>query len=747
MAHSRKTRSMLAIVIALWASATSELAGADASPHRFALLVGCTKYDNNKTFRLVGPGNDVELFRTVLIGKLGYQPENIVTLSEKIGGRFRPTYANIAREFAALAARAKAGDEVIVLLGGHGSQQPEQNPPDRHYPKPNGRDQIFLPADIGVWDGSKEHKVAGAIADYELRQWTKAITKTGASLWLIVDACCSGSTLRGNEVARKVAPEDLGIPAAAMAAAEERARRRGGQRAAAPELLFELDDQSPNFVAIYAARPDEPTVERPMPVEADDPAGLDGSFNAKTHGLLTYTLCDILERSDAKLSYLELHNLTCDRYQQMGRTSGPRPITEGLARERMIRSPAGARATHDSQLKLAPDPSGEWKVNGGRLQGLTPGSVLTVWPPRDQKRADKPLGHVRVKETTTLEAAVEPCEYAGQPPPKGDQLAAGLPCELVYRDYRSMRLNVAVDRAVRPMNRTSESANDDQLASLHAQLKALGDKPDALFTLVAPNARPDWVVQSRGGKLLFLSADAAAVQGELPPTAPRFALSPRQPLESLVSAISHVFRARNLLALTAPAGPIHPPDRDDEGFATDPSIVDVEVEIRLLAGPNDRIGKPLKAFGNETVIPAGQWIAWQVNNHCRYKVDVTLLFVDSELNIVSAFPRAGSGIDNTITPGGRILTDPARTTKTNFDFDRIVAIAVKSEGQPIDFSVLEQTTLEAGRGALRGAGDATLDSPLGRLCQAALYGAGGARGGIDLTTAPYAMSLISWRVK
>ena len=69
----------------------------------------------------------------------------------------------------------------------------------------------FLPADIGTWQGGKEHKVAHAIPDYELRKWTKAITANGSSLWLIVDSCCSGATLRGGETARKVDPAALGI--------------------------------------------------------------------------------------------------------------------------------------------------------------------------------------------------------------------------------------------------------------------------------------------------------------------------------------------------------------------------------------------------------------------------------------------------------------------------------------------------------------------------------------------------------
>ena len=116
----------------------------------------------------------------------------------------------------------------------------------------------------------------------------------------------------------------------------------------------------------------------------------------------------------------------------------------------------------------------------------------------------------------------------------------------------------------------------------------------------------------------------------------------------------------------------------------------------------------------------GPKVGWRITNHSRFKVDVTLLFVDSEYGIAAVFPRAGSAADNMIPPGGHILTMRATTTPTTFDLDQIVTIAVKSAGQPIDFSVLEQTNLEAVRKSLRGAGDPTLDSPLGQLCQHAL---------------------------
>ncbi len=720
---------------------------------RFALLVGCTKYDNNRLFRLVGPANDVELFRRVLEDKLSYRPEDIVVLSENAGGDHRPTYANIAREFAELVHKARPGDRVVILLGGHGSQQPEQNPPDFNYPKPDGRDQIFLPADIGVWDGDVQHKVAKSIPDYELRKWTKAITSTGASLWLVVDACCSGATLRGegDETPRKVRPEDLGIPSAALAAAADRARRRGiGRGAGAPDLLFQLDTQSPNFVALYAARPDEPTVERPLPLDDD---------NAPRHGLLTFTVCEIIERTGGHITYSELHRLICNRYSQMGRTNGPRPLVEGLARDattvdgrRLIFTRDGNTSGSPSEpsrsgpaqcpFTLKETPTGGWKIDAGRLQGLTPNSVLAVFA-FDKANRTRRIGHVRIQQAKMLESDVAPCDFAGQPIPDRSALVAGSPCDLVYLDYGTMRLRVAVDKTFPAGGKTSPSAEIiARLNRIERDLSELAARPGALLDMAKQGERPDWVVQPRGKDIVLVAADAAAIAGELPSQTPRVVVPEQATAKALAECIGRIVRTRNLLSLTAPGPAVRPADRDEKGLSINADAIDVEVEMVKLRDKDDTQGTPIHADGREMTLPAGQWVGWRMTNHSRFKVDVTLLFIDSDFSIVSAFPRPGSGVENMIPPGGHILRAQARATPTTFDLDRMVTIAVRSDGQPIDFSVLQQPSITA----LRGAGDRAMDSPLGRLFRTALYGAGTTRGGENLGR-DYRLDLVSWRVK
>ncbi len=199
-------------------------AAGQAGGRKIALLVGCTKYDKlAENFWLHGPGNDVVLMRKVLTERFGFADRDIVTLAEGPRAAGRPTRANIQRQFDRLAREARPGDQIVIVLGGHGSQQPDQEPFD----EPDGLDETFLPCDAGPWDGSKL-AVHNAIIDDEMEVWTRAITDKGAALFLILDSCHSGTMARDIdpvEVLREI-PEGKLVPLDVLQKA--RAARPGG---------------------------------------------------------------------------------------------------------------------------------------------------------------------------------------------------------------------------------------------------------------------------------------------------------------------------------------------------------------------------------------------------------------------------------------------------------------------------------------------------------------------------------------
>ena len=207
--------------------AKSEPAPPGHAVTRRALLVGVTKYDHLPRDRnLDGPSHDARLMGRLLRERYQFPAEGIVTLTEDEGSPARrPTRANIEREFRRLADQAREGDQVVVLLAGHGARQPESNPPDPAYPEPDGIDEIFLPADVSPWKGERE-RVPNAIVDNEIGAWLRAITAKRAYVWAIFDCCHSGTMTRGIEVVRELPPEH-----ARAAGGDGKGSRAGGSAA------------------------------------------------------------------------------------------------------------------------------------------------------------------------------------------------------------------------------------------------------------------------------------------------------------------------------------------------------------------------------------------------------------------------------------------------------------------------------------------------------------------------------------
>ena len=176
-----------------------------------------TFYENLSTSKhLEGPANDVIMMAKVLTEKFHFDPANITTLSEEQGktkGKdYLPNKANIEREFERLGKICKEGDYIVICMGGHGSQQPEDRDAKAKLFKPkglelsepeqDGMDSIFLPRDVGKWDGGSG-TVKNAIIDDEIANWIKPFEMKKASLWIVFDSCHSGGMTRGADEEKK----------------------------------------------------------------------------------------------------------------------------------------------------------------------------------------------------------------------------------------------------------------------------------------------------------------------------------------------------------------------------------------------------------------------------------------------------------------------------------------------------------------------------------------------------------------
>lgn len=716
-------RILLSLLVSAGFAVQAEAGDAQpARPGKYALLVGCTRYPNLKmAYQLRGPANDVLLMRDLLVERFGFAAKDILILSEEAGDEDRPTKDRIRRAFEHLAKVAQKGDQVVIHLSGHGSQQPQKDPDDPESYEPDGLSEVFLPADVGSWDDGKK-EVANAIVDVELRDWLKKIRAKGASLLLIADACHSGGLGRGGtEVFRKVPAEEL-VPAAALQEAARKAQERFGTTRGAnkKQSPFSLPSFAPDLAVIYAAQSTEPTIEDRFPR---------GSSDAKPCGLLTYTLIQILRQSTEPLTYRDLVQRIHARYVGMGR-SFPTPLVEGKDQDREF---LGQREWPGrSRILVKKGEEQERMVNGGALHGLTFGSILAVYPPAGEAGSKVPLGHARVTRLGTLDAHIEPCAYAGLPTPK--ELPIGGRCEVVLAAYESQRLRVAFDESIQ----RGTAALSPEWQRVREELAKFDRQPQSLLQLAPNAAQADWLVRESGGKVMLVFA-AAVSNGRESPQTKSFGPVPldEQLGGWLEDHLNTVARARNLLALTAAAAEEHvDPDNG----------VDIQVELLRYRPKQPKVFDVVEWSGSGRELKKGDRIGFRITNRGHYTADVNLLFVDSNYGITVVFPEKNTVGDERLRPKRTIIVGPWTINARTTGLDHVVAIGVKvrSDEPAMDFSFLAQPNLQKAR--LKSAGDQNrgLDSPLGMLFQNALYGEGQQRGLTREIANDYAVRLLSW---
>jgi len=648
--------------------------------------------------------------RRLLQERYKFPPDGIVFLSEDDGtqARRRPTRANIEREFHRLAEQVEEGDQVVILLSGHGDRQPESVPPDTDYPEPDGIDEIFLPADVGVWKGFPQ-RVPNAIVDDEIGTWLRAIAAKRAYIWVIFDCCHSATMTRESEVVREL-PPGLLVPRAEL----DKARDRGVQRqtktsvAASVKRPPFLPPQPSNYiVAVYACRPQEQTPECEQPSGAQD---------AKVYGLLTYSLVNILTKSansKAPLTYRELVQRL--QVQYAGRPQGsPTPLVEGDGQDRIV---LGTEHPMRSAWLLTRDKDG-YKVNAGDLHGLTPGSILTVESPAGMDAEPKLLGHVRVVTTRPFDATVEPCRYRGSPAPS--ELAPLSSCRTVFIDYGLRRLKVAIQ------------VPDGQEASRQVLWKALEPIADAktgMVELVKEPRLADWLLRSDQDRVELFEASGNRPPFPLPP------LNSRLLGESLCQNLEKVFRARNLVTLAS---------RFEAERYRGGSDVDVAVEVLLQKDHSSPV-EVMSAPPGGRVFRPGNLISFRVRNQSRStRVDVSLLIVGTNLRIYAFYPEANE-LGKGLNPG-ELLTTPSGVIKENPPFgpECLVVIAVPAKNPSVDFTSLAQSALPLSRG---NDVDQNHRSPLHELLDSARL-ATKSRAGLEQSTVDeYGLRILTWRTE
>ena len=168
---------------------------AQNTPRKLALLIGINEYpESDRFFDLYGCVNDVALQKNLLISRFGFNPADIVTLTDAQASR-----DNIIETFQEhLIKQAQAGDVVVFHFSGHGAQVPDPSPLDPNYPY----NSTFVPADDRPTESGTVQDIMGQtlfLLLYALGQKTENVTS-------VLDSCHAGGGTRGEMRVRAARP-------------------------------------------------------------------------------------------------------------------------------------------------------------------------------------------------------------------------------------------------------------------------------------------------------------------------------------------------------------------------------------------------------------------------------------------------------------------------------------------------------------------------------------------------------------
>ena len=697
---------------------TSFLAGPVAARTNYAVLVGVTRYANVQGADLIGPRNDALLARDYLTtaAPVPFDPKNVLVLAEDVdaaqGGLGSPTHDAIVGALGRIAGEAQPGDFVYIQLSGHGMQQPAVNPAS----EPDGMDEIFLPADIRMWT-DQDKGVPSAFTDNEIGASLDAIRAKGAFVWIVIDACHSGTATRAagfgeeNIKERKLDPKLVGIPDSAFAAAVAMGMGAAGNTAsmdgeAAREAPFlaramgtaatsrqpggaEKTGESGGMVAFFAAQTVETTPEMPLPP---------GVADAKSYGLFTYTIMQQLAENP-NITYRQLGQSVLQAYSA-GNRSRPTPLFEGNLDAPVFGDKVGE---YVRQWPIKVEKTGI-TVAAGQLHGLAEGAKLAILPSAASKPEDA-LGYLEVRSSEGLTAKLSPVEYDGKPAPAPSAIPATAYARLtevafdteltVSRPAPDGRYAAQVEEVDRLLARI---AGDKERplklklvdASEPADLKLAVMSEEDVATLVAsagPAAASATLdLSSRAAisdapRLWFLppTAEVSLQDGRRPPSI-GFAGSTEGGLEDEVAEnLLRIFRATNLARLASASN-----FRPDE----------VKAEFRIASGrnrPANQLGGDLKITtrtlepGSVPSVHPGDQIDLVASNGANKPVDINVLYVGSDYSISLMYSERLHG-------GSHVELPLLEFNGDSYGIERMVVVLTEAKPQspPQDLTFLTQ---------------------------------------------------------
>ncbi len=677
--------ALLVVHSAVNASVKSSGVGSKYDGTRHALLVSVSEYKSlKKRFQLIGPKNDAVLVRSILESR-GFNPGNITVLADNVADASQPTYAAIIHAFDSLASSVKKGDFVYIHFAGHGSQQPSAVTQGDNV-EADGMDEIFLPSDIGRWNG-RMGTVENALLDDVVGEKLAAIRDRGAFVWVVFDSCHSGTMTRAINVEerdRRLPPAALGVSQQQLDVAASKAVKTRGK----PVQEMPLDnvtksgsDERGGLVAFYAAQTSETTPEMRLPR---------GDIDRRSHGLFTFTLMEVITQNPG-ITYRQASQELFNRYSALNRSS-PTPLIEGTDLDAPI---FGSEALPAVQQWKLLNNEGQFIVKAGSIHNVTKDSILSVLPGPTSSDKDI-IGYVSVLDAGVISSTVAPVKYNDKPVLAPDDIPEGA---YVRMDTPAITLllTVALPPATSSeFKATLESIQKDKNAGI--QLAWVAATDDADIRLYEHNKR------------IYILPPSAEFDESKPVKSKSLSLNDKKLQQKLMSNLIRVAKVTNLMRLSTQVGG---------------SVVPLEEQVVLeMQVTRKATGKiELLDAGTLSTLLDGDKVALKVINNKSQSVDVTVLFVGNDYGIQAVYPRGGRS--NRIEAGKSLSVANFMINTKTTGLERLVMIATTAEktAATSNFSFLAQASLESSRGNSRSA-----ESSLHGLFKQAGFGDANTRG-------------------
>jgi hypothetical protein len=344
-------------------------------PKKSALIIGIDEYVHfAEKYQLSGCVNDALLIRDVLVNQFKFDASNIEELHNKAATR-----DGIISGMERLLEGAEKDDVIVFHFSGHGSQRKSAD-----LEEGTGMDSTILPHDSGYEDPYPNL----GIADNEINEWLRRLSRKTSYITLIFDCCHSGTMTRD-----AFAAKTRSVPADTRSLSAMGVQKRPAQASAAktrnvgPSGWLELSDA---YVVMSGCRDNELASEYHH----------ENGGRTVTTGALTYFLTTALRQAGPGTTYRDVFEHA--RQGVISAISAQHPQIEGTQDRELF----GIKDIEPLRfIPVSAVNADRVTLAGGLAHGLASNSLWSAYPQgTKQIQGSTPLGLIEITSVDMLTA-------------------------------------------------------------------------------------------------------------------------------------------------------------------------------------------------------------------------------------------------------------------------------------------------------------------------------------------------------